>query len=692
FPDQVALVFEDQHLSYAELNRRANQLAHYLRRLGVAPEVVVGLCVERSVEMIVGLLAIIKAGGAYLPLDPQYPRRRLTYMLDDAGVELVVTTAALAADGLFLDRQVIRLDRDWPAISQQDEQNPLAESAAENLAYVIYTSGSSGEPKGVMVEQRGVCNMAEAQMQSLAVSRRSCGLQFASLSFDASIFEIMLMQRAGGKLCLGAAASLLPGGGLEELLKREAVTHVTLPPTALAQIRAGGMAEVEGLIVAGEACRAELVSGWGKGRKFYNAYGPTEASVWASVKECGAGRGEGEGDPSIGSPIGNVQMYILDEAREVVPAGSRGELYIGGGGLARGYRGRAALTAERFMPNGYSAGGGERLYRSGDVGRYGSNGEIEYLGRGDEQVKLRGYRIEMGEIEAGMREHEGVSECVVMVREEAEGEKRLVAYVVSKQAGELNISQLREHLKQRLPAYMVPSAYVMLPALPLTANGKLDRGALPAAEPSQREEGESVAGPRNAVEEIVSGIWSQVLRAEQVGIEDNFFDLGGHSLLATQVISRIRQAFQVEVALRTMFERPTVGGLAEVIEQARARGERQAEVRIEAVGREQRLRLSNAQERLWFLDELRPGSSAYNISTAIQLSGRLEVAGLEQSLTEIMRRHEVLRTHFEIYEGQPVQVIEAVKDLRLAIVDLEGISETARKREVRRLASAEAGR
>jgi len=435
-PDRIALIVEGQRLSYGELNGRANQLAHYLQGLGVGPEVVVGLCLERSAEMVVAILGVLKAGGAYLPLDPEYPLERLGYLLEDAGAGVVLTQRELEARLPVFWGQTVCLDSEWERIGAERESNPErgpergpeSEVAAENLAYVIYTSGSTGRPKGVMVAHGGLCNLVEAQREAFGIGDQSRVLQFASLSFDASVSEIFVTFAAGASLHVHRQENLLPGADLVRALKEDQITTVTLPPSVLAVLSPGELERLQTVVAAGEACGAEVVERWARGRRFLDAYGPTEATVCASVGECDP---ESNGKPTIGRPIANTRLYILDPEMNPVPVGVRGELYISGVGLARGYLGRPELTAERFIPNLFGGEGGERLYRTGDLCRYLLNGEIEFIGRTDEQVKVRGYRIEPSEIENVLSEQPGVRQAVVVAREDEPGQKRLVAYVVT---------------------------------------------------------------------------------------------------------------------------------------------------------------------------------------------------------------------------------------------------------------------
>jgi amino acid adenylation domain-containing protein len=558
-PDAVALVFEDRQLSYAEVNARANQLAHRLRALGVAGEVPVAICLERSMELVVGMLAILKAGGAYLPLDPASPTERLAYILRDAGVRVALSSERLADRLSGHEIQVVCLDAEAATIAQECEESPAVELAEDNLAYVIYTSGSTGRPKGALLQHRGLSNLVRAQAEAFGVDSSSRVLQFASASFDASVSEVFVTLAAGATLILAQQSALMPGEPLARLLREQSITTVTLPPSALAVMPETELPALRTLIVAGEACPASLVARWSRGRRFLNAYGPTETTVCASIAVC---REDG-GKPSIGRPIANTKIYLLDEQLEPVPVGVPGQLFIGGDGLARGYLHRPDLTAERFVPHPFSSTPGQRLYDSGDRARFLPDGSIEFLGRLDQQVKIRGFRIELGEVEAVLNESEGIREAAVVVREGANGEKRLVAYVVAATGAVGEASQLRAYMKERVPEYMIPSVFVGLAELPLTVSGKVDRQALPEVE---REEGAVYEAPRTATEESLAGIWKQVLGVERVGIHDNFFELGGHSLLAMQLNSRVCQMFQIEIGINSLFGAPTVATLAELIE------------------------------------------------------------------------------------------------------------------------------
>ncbi|HEU0077678.1 MAG TPA: amino acid adenylation domain-containing protein, partial [Longimicrobiaceae bacterium] len=681
-PDAVAVEFEGETLRYGALNERANRLAHHLAGLGVGPEVRVGICLERGMEMIVSVLAVLKAGGAYVPLDPAYPAERLAFVLADAAVPVLVTQESLraalpAGDGVA----VVSVDRDGERIAAEPAENPERGVSPDHLAYVIYTSGSTGTPKGVMVPHRGVPNLAYAQARRFGIDDTSRVLQFASLSFDAAVAELFDALLTGATLVMASREELHPGPGLLETLRRGRVTVATLPPSVLAMLPPDDLPELRTVVSAGEAVDAATVERWSGGRAFVNAYGPTETTVCATSTHC-----EADGRvPAIGRALENVRVYVLDAAGRPAPVGVPGELCVGGVGVARGYLGRPGLTAGKFVPDPFGGETGARLYRTGDRVRWRPEGILEYLGRLDEQVKVRGFRIEPGEIEAVLSVHAEVREARVIVWEDAPGEQRLVAYVV----GDVEAGVLREHLLRELPEYMVPSAFVFLDALPLTANGKLDRKALPAPEYGAAEE--TYVAPRTPVEEVLAGIWAEVLRLEQVGVEESFFELGGHSLLATWVVSRVREVFAVELPLRALFEGPTVAELAGRVEEMRRAGlpVLPPVVPVERAGA---LPLSFAQERLWFIDRLEPGSAVYNIPGAWRLEGALDEAALERALGEIVRRHEALRTVFAEVDGSPVQVIAPFGAFALPVEDLSGLGEADREAAVGRRAGEEARR
>jgi amino acid adenylation domain-containing protein/non-ribosomal peptide synthase protein (TIGR01720 family) len=688
-PDAAAVVCGPERVTYAELNRRANQLAHHLRGLGVGPEVRVGICLERSVEMVVGLLAILKSGGAYLPLDPSYPPERLAFMLDDAGVPVFVTQERLRPALPGTRSRVVCLDADRAAIAREPDTNPGVQVTGRNLAYVIYTSGSTGRPKGVGVEHGGLSNLTAWHRRAYGVEGADRATLLASLSFDASVWELWPYLTGGASVHVPPDEEVRTSAPrlLEWLQSSRISLSFLATPLAEAVLREPlpeGLA-LRALLTGGDTLRQRPSSGLPF--KLFNHYGPTEGTVvstWTEVKS----EGEEEGAPSIGRPVDNTNAYVLDERLHLVPAGLPGELYVGGAGLARGYLNRPDLTAERFVPDPLGTEPGGRLYRTGDVVRYRSNGNLEFLGRRDEQVKIRGFRIELGEIVSALSRHPGVQDAVVVAREDRPGEKRLVAYVVARPEGGVTTAELQRSLQASLPAYMLPSALVFLDALPLSPNGKVDRRALPAPD-GQADADLVLEIPRSPIEEALVEIWRDVLGMERVGIHADFFALGGHSLLATRVMSQVRKTYEVELPLRALFEAPTIAALAQKVEAARGSRESVSGPSIRPVPREEGLPLSFAQQRLWFLDQMGAGV-AYNIALALRLDGALDVGALQGSLNAIVRRHEALRTTFPAVEGRAVQVVAPSLEVALAEVDLIGLSEAERESEARRLAGEEA--
>jgi amino acid adenylation domain-containing protein len=555
-----ALVFDDEELSYKELNIRSNQLAHYLKKLGVVPDVLVGICVERSLVMIIALLGTLKAGGAYLPLDPSLPQERLNFILEDAQVSVLLTQEKLLKHFEDFLNPIICIDKDWATITQHSKENPSSVVKSDNLAYVIYTSGSTGKPKGVLLQHQGLSNLAASQIDVFNIQPINRILQFASLSFDASIFEIVMALQTGATLYLANKESLLPGQTLLQLLREKAITHVTLPPAVLAVLPTESLPALQTIICAGESCTDDIVKRWWNSqRQFFNAYGPTEATVWSTVAEIST-MGE---KPPIGRPIANTRIYILDKYLQSLPIGIIGELCIAGEGLAQGYLNRPELTIENFIPNPFSEKKGARLYKTGDLARYRSDGNIEFLGRIDNQVKIRGFRIELSEIETVLSQHQSVQKAVVIVKENVSGDKYLVAYIVPNVETQNFSSLLRKFLKEKLPEYTIPKAFVMLDSLPLTASGKVDRLALTELHSAaSRLRDKTFIAPRTPTELSLAKIWAEVLNIERVGIYDNFFGLGGDSLLTVRLLKQIHKQFENELSLSTLFLNPTIESLA----------------------------------------------------------------------------------------------------------------------------------
>ncbi|MEH1970760.1 amino acid adenylation domain-containing protein [Nostoc sp.] len=817
-PDAVAVFFKEAEnhrqssLTYRELNQRANQLAHYLLSLGVKPDMPIGICVERTLEMAIAVLAVLKTGGAYVPMDSAYPKERLAFMLEDTQVSILLTQQQLLAEVPETKAQIICLDTDWDKIGQYSQENPSSEVTAENLAYIIYTSGSTGRPKGICLAHRPLVNLLQWHLNSLLIGVRT--LQFASLSFDASFHEMFATWSSGGTLFLISENLRRDTTALARFIQSQEIEKVILPVVVLQQMAEMAESQLElftslkEVTTTGE--QLQITPAIVKLFKslphcsFHNHYGPSETHVVTALT-LDRNPDFWPTYPSIGRPIANTQIYILGAELKPVPIGVPGELYIGGDSLARGYLNRPDLTSERFILNPFrkskesskaekeflvSQSTSDRLYKTGDLACYLPDGNIEYLGRIDQQVKIRGFRIELGEIEAMLLQHPDVREAVVIAREDVPGDKRLVGYIVSslipervpyesvcrvetddnrivelqtedisnggvcllgvpfswargkrvrlclhlpvtsqelwlngsvawsqgQRAGiQLTLSptekalfhqsiehiletqhlwkilqrtvsgNLRRFLKEKLPDYMVPSSFVMLNALPLTPNGKVDRRSLPAPDRTGRNLEQDFVSPRTTVEEVLAKIWVEVLRLEQISVHDNFFEIGGHSLLATQVISRIRDTYQLNLPLRRLFDAPTVASLAESIETELKQNSEWQTWGIAPITRNQNLPLSFAQQRLWFLEQLLPDSPFYNFPQTFRLFGQVNLRALEQSINEIVRRHEVLRTTFASSNGQPVQIIAPTLSVPIHLVDLHSLSETQKDTEIQRL-------
>ncbi|MFC5743592.1 non-ribosomal peptide synthetase [Dyella tabacisoli] len=676
-PDSVAVMHRGTELSYAELNRRANRLAHHLRRLGVGPDVLVGVCMARTPDLLVSLLAVLKAGGAYVPLDPTYPPGRIATMLLDAQPRVLLTQEALplalpVVDGMT----VIRVDAVDALWTGERDDHPSSVTRGDHLAYVIYTSGSTGKPKGVGIQHRNAVAFIHWAQATFDRDSLSKVLASTSVCFDLSIFELFVPLSQGG-------ATWLVDNILDFMEHADAlpVTLVNTVPSAMAEVLRGrGLpASVKVVNLAGEALANTLAQALYQQpsvEKVYNLYGPSEDTTYSTFTLVMKGSTT---SVSIGRPIAGTQTYILDAQWEPVPLGVAGELFIAGDGLARGYLQRPELTAEKFVPNPFSAVPDARMYRTGDLVRYRADGEIEYLGRIDHQVKVRGFRIELGEIESALQAL--ASEVVVLAREDHAGDKRLVAYLVAHEGQTLpDEANLRALLSQTLPEYMVPSYFIVLERMPLTPNGKVNRGVLPAPDMTRSEAG--YVAPRTPAEEIMAGLWAEVLKLDRVGMHDDFFALGGHSLLATQLVSRVQRAWRVELPLRALFDAPTVAALTHRVADADT-GD--GAPPLQPVGRDTPLALSFAQTRLWFLDQLDRQSALYNIPLTLRLSGDLDIDALGRTLDEILQRHEALRTRFADQEGSPVQIVMPATALLLALSDLSELPSRERQVEAHRL-------
>ncbi len=698
-PAAIAVVDQDQTLTYLELNRRANHLANHLLRRGVKTDDRIGICVRRSAKMVEGLLGILKAGCAYVPLDPLYPKERLELMIEDSRISILVTEERFVEKLAGSVATTVLVDAGADIIALESSNNPGKRVTDESLAYVIYTSGSAGRPKGVAVCHRGVMRLLFGS-DYVHLDANEIMLHMSPISFDASTFELW------GALVHGARCVLAPGQiptthELSDLLRRNQVSTLWLTASlfnAIVDEKPESLSIVRQLLVGGEALSvSHIVSALGilPATQLINGYGPTESTTFTCSYRIPKRLTENIRSIPIGRPIGNTQVYLLDSELQPVPVGVFGELHIGGAGLARGYVSHPDLTAEKFIPNPFSGSPGDRLYKTGDLARYMPDGDIEFVGRIDRQVKIRGFRIEPGEIETAMKVYPEVREAVVVVREDIPGEKRLVAYVVESPGVELSIRHLKRLIEQRLPEYMRPSAFVRLESMPLTASGKVDLRALPAPVSPMTELEPDSATPKTPIEATLMKIWAEILGVEKVSGHDNFFELGGHSLLATKMVSQVREVLNAEIPLRSLFEFPTVASLAPIIESA-LKSEKSGPPRdaspIVKAPRGEHAPLSFAQQRLWFIHNLRPDSSVYNIPVAVRLVGKLETLALERTLSEIIRRHEALRTVFRAVDGELAQVINPAQPLTLNVLNLAGMPDDERESEVKRVATEEARR
>lgn len=678
-------------LTYATLNARANQVAHYLRSLQVGPEVKVGIYMERSLDMIIAILGILKAEGTYVPLNLTYPPERLSYMMANARITVLLTQEKLAHQLPSHSGQTICLDTEWPHISHYSDTNPVHSITPNNLAYVMYTSGSTGKPKGVSVPHKGVVRLVR-EANFATFDSWQIFLQFAPISFDAATLEIWGPLLNGGKLAI-APAGRLSLTELGEILQQQQVTTLWLTSALFQQMvdnNLESLGDVQQLLAGGDVLSTAHVHKVVDSLKeilLINGYGPTENTTFTCCYPVKRVAQVGSSVP-IGQPIARTQVYILNTYLQPTPVGVTGELYIGGDGLARDYLDQPGLTAKKFIPHPFSSTPGDRLYRSGDQARYLPDGNIEFLGRLDQQVKIRGFRIELGEIETVLGQHPAIKENIVLVREEKAGDKRLVAYVVLKQTASIETETLLDFLRHKLPSYMLPSRFLFLEKLPVTTNGKVDRRALSELSIAKAAKEEGFIPAQTPVEKILAAIWSDILGVEQVGLQDNFFELGGHSLLATQIITRIRDAFQIDISLSRLFEAPTLANLATAVQQAQMRGEAFSLPPIVPILHDKPLPLSFAQQRLWFLDRLQSNTATYSIPAAILLTGELDVGALIKSLSAIEQRHEALRTTFTISSGKPKQVINPASSLTPLILDLQLLPVERQDSAVQRIAAS----
>ena len=733
-PQVIAVIQEQEQISYESLNEKANQLAHYLQQQGISPEKLVGICVERSVEMVIVLLGILKAGGGYVPLDPQYPPERLEYMIRDTQMSVIVTQSYLVdklAQNLSQDITIICIDRDWQQISQQASENPSTEVKSENLAYAIYTSGSTGQPKGVMIEHRSVVKFTESQKILWEINSGDTGkptlrdriLQFVSISFDPLVQEIYPCLCAGATLVLRTEEMLSSFSTFIDKCRQWQLTVLCLPAafwhslvTELAINQSNFPESVRLVFVGGERLLPEKLNLWqeyiqklidkrqlSKPPQLVNCYGPTETTVMATYCELSTyNLGKSCSSVPIGNPMPHTQVYLLDEDLQPVPKGTPGELYIGGISLARGYLNRRGLTQEKFINNPLNPL--DRLYKTGDLGRYLEDGKIEFLGRIDNQIKIRGFRVELGEIEAFLTQHGAIEQAIVITTEDNFGNKQLVAYIVPQLASGARkappiIPQLREFLQDKLPEYMIPSAFGIIDTLPLTPNGKVDRKALAALPVSDLLSAKTYIPPRTPEEELLAKLWLEVLEVGKVGIKDNFFELGGDSLKIMVLANRIHQQLGKHFSMVELFKFPTIAEFAPFLRDHEALSPPNLNSEVNPIPLQQELQnsiptnppskgeiryfpASFLQERFWTYRHL---GSFYHIPNYFHLQGDLNLAILEKSCNEIIRRQEILRTKLQEINGSLVQVVVPNATINLSVIDLQNLAETEQNQEIEKL-------
>ncbi len=693
-PDKTAVVDGDTSLTYRELDQKANELAHYLQNQGVAPDILVAVCLDRSAEMIVALLAILKAGGAYLPLNPEFPEERLRFMLEDSRTAHLITIGRDLRNVGEQIPSVIDLDRDRDRVSIQPVAPPVSNASPQNVAYCIYTSGSTGKPKGVLVEHRNVVRLMLNDKLPFHFTHDDVWTMFHSYSFDFSVWEMYGALLYGGTLVLVSETQMKDSQLFLNLLGDERVTVLNQTPSAFYSLASEALRHsktklaLRYVIFGGEELHPIQLREWRDvypAVKLINMYGITETTVHVTFKEITEREIE-ENISNIGGPIPTTTTYILDSNLRLLPIGVPGEVWVGGDGVSRGYLDRDDLTAQKFIRNPYKPE--ERIYHSGDLARLLPNGDMVYLGRIDDQVQIRGFRVELGEVRSHLLEHPSVAKAEIIARQIHTEILELVAYV--EPSSEVNVSKLRNHLSQTLPYYMVPSAFVMLKTLPMTANGKVDRKALPPPNEARDLPPDVSESPLNLVEEVVAGIWTEVLGLERVNPGDSFLELGGHSLMATRVFSRIREAFQVELPLKTLFDAPTLAELASVIEKAMGTDSAASVPPLAPVARDRELPASFGQQGLWLINRLEPLSHLYNIPFALRLKGHLDSVALERCLAAVTERHESLRTTFKAENGQPRQVILQSANAELVKHDLRNLPESDREAEAHRLAVEEA--
>ncbi|MBW4508480.1 MAG: amino acid adenylation domain-containing protein [Scytonematopsis contorta HA4267-MV1] len=700
-PDAVAVVFEDQQLTYQQLNTRANIWARHLVEQGVQAETIVALICDRNLDFLTAMLAVFKAGGAYLPLNPHHPPEHLHHVLSQSQVPLVLTSSCWASkvspvvNDLDTPPQLLYLDP-LDSLTKESENLPVR-CNPDNLAYVIYTSGSTGQPKGAVLEHRGMLNHLYAKVTDLQLSANDVVAQTAAQTFDISIWQFLSALLVGGRVEIVRSETTADPAELISLIQRQQVSILEIVPSLLRMmlqhIEQDGntkpnLPELRWILLTGETLPPQLCRQW---FEYYptipmmNAYGPTECSDDVTHYPIYQPPEEAVLNLPIGRPISNTQLYILDTYLQPVPIGVAGELYVGGSGVGRGYLHNEQQTELAFIANPFN---NSKLYKTGDKARYLPDGNIEFLGRIDYQVKIRGFRIELGEIEAVLRQNPQLQDAVVILSEDQPGNQHLVAYVVPNVEVSITSNQVRDFLKDKLPDYMVPSVVMLLEKMPLTPNGKIDRRSLPTPD-IQSSLTANFVSPRNPTQEVIAGLWAEVLNLQQIGIYDNFFELGGHSLLATQIISRLRSLFKIDIPLRCLFESPTIAELSEFINATRHAGLGLIESTIEPIERNTDLPLSFGQTRLWFLDQLEGKTANYNIPVALRLIGSLNLVAMKMAVQEILARHEALRTTFKMVNGSPVQVIVNDTTANMSVIDLQYLPSVEQSAEVERLATEE---
>ncbi len=693
-PQQLAVISSHQQLTYQQLNEQANQLAHVLRRHGVGPNVIVGLCMQREAQALVAILAILKAGGAYLPLDPTHPPTRLTYQLQTSQALLLLTQQELQPHLPLWGGNTFNIEELAAQIAQSPRENRTDEYDAQDLAYIIFTSGSTGNPKGVMVQHKGAVNYTLALCKLLDAQPSWQYATGATLAADLGNTAIFCALLSGGCVQILDYELVTSVQAMTRWVQQHPIDVLKIVPSHLSALLVDESSRAvlpkRALVLGGETLPVQLLTRireLGGTCAVYNHYGPTETTIGVMVNPLGVLTDKLPSSVPLGRPICNMQLYILDQRMQLVPAGVTGELYVAGAGVARGYIGQSALTAERFVPHPYSDMPGQRLYRTGDLVCATPQGDIQFLGRSDQQVKLRGYRIELGEIEAILRLHPNIRDCVVILRQDRAFAPRLVAYLVSKNLPVSGTKELQDFVNAHAPKYMVPAAFVHLNALPLTTNGKIDRAQLPEPEQSWHNEKLFGVAPRNPVEEILLEIWRNLLPGSEFGIYDNFFQIGGNSLVATQLIARIQSILNIELSILSPFEAPTIAELAQRVEVALQHDQKDTRLPLVAVARTNNdIPLSFAQQRLWFLEQLAPGGSVYLVPKVQRFLETLNVEALELSLRAVVQRHESLRTTFSTRDGQAIQMIHPEEDVTLPLIDLQGLTDDQRTNEAQKLA------